>query len=130
MRPVCRSVVVISAAAAYPFSSAIGPTVDYSIGVEFKVSGPDRVTVSMKGWHDTFPWYEFILIVNGVRRLLYTHDHNKTGPGLWNLGGFWAVKASAFATVSARTPTCCSIPNGSCSQRHAVLGAVSGGPVS
>ena len=76
----CETTFWFKPSAAYPF--IVSPDIDYNIVIDLKILDKKRISVSITGTHDQFPYYEAQVNKDTP---FYTFDPHSSGPNLHNL---------------------------------------------
>lgn len=106
--PYCRSEVILSASAGYPFIPA-SPNIDYILRLSFEGIERDKVRISWEFEHNQFP--DFELVIDGSTTApgsiqAYSYISPKEGPGVFNLN-LDAPLGRGSKTITAKVPCGC-----------------------
>lgn len=96
----CYSGILLTTAGNYPYVS-MSPSIDISTSVKFYVIAKDTVKIDVAAAHDQFPFYEFVLVINGKRTLLASYESPWSGPRILSLN--LRAYFSGTMTISAGT---------------------------
>jgi hypothetical protein len=106
----CQSKFDFVGAAAYPFVPG-SPNIDFDVSASVvveRIGNNSGVRVDFDGWHNAFPGYEGIVVINGTRHVVHRYMPEDEGPTPVNLSASVSLdeKSDAWFDVSPVPDNC------------------------